>query len=44
MIILVYSGIIEQLCRPNLDRETLALKSWFVGEASPVGESNVDSC
>jgi predicted nucleic acid-binding protein len=29
MIILIDSGIIGQLCRPNLDRETLALKSWF---------------
>jgi predicted nucleic acid-binding protein len=29
MIILIDSGILGQLCRPNLDRETLALKSWF---------------
>jgi hypothetical protein len=29
MIILIDSGILGQLCRPNLDRETLALKSWL---------------
>lgn len=29
MIIIIDSGILGQLCRPNLDRETLALKSWF---------------
>jgi hypothetical protein len=29
MIILIDSGILGQLCRPNLDRETLNLKSWF---------------
>jgi predicted nucleic acid-binding protein len=29
MIILIDSGVLGQLCRPNLDRETLALKSWF---------------
>jgi predicted nucleic acid-binding protein len=29
MIILIDSGILGQLCRPNMDRETLALKSWF---------------
>jgi predicted nucleic acid-binding protein len=23
------SGVLGQLCRPNLDRETLALKNWF---------------
>jgi predicted nucleic acid-binding protein len=29
MIIIIDSGILGQLCRPNMDRETLALKSWF---------------
>jgi predicted nucleic acid-binding protein len=29
MIILIDSGVLGQLCRPNLDRETLALKNWF---------------
>jgi predicted nucleic acid-binding protein len=29
MIILIDSGILGQLCRPNMDRETLDLKSWF---------------
>lgn len=29
MIILIDSGILGQLCRPNLDRQTLALKKWF---------------
>lgn len=29
MIIIIDSGILGQLCRPNSDRETLALKSWF---------------
>jgi hypothetical protein len=29
MIILIDSGILGQLCRPNLERDTLALKGWF---------------
>jgi predicted nucleic acid-binding protein len=29
MIIIIDSGVLGQLCRPNLDRETLALKGWF---------------
>jgi hypothetical protein len=29
MIILIDSGVLGQLCRPSLDRETLALKGWF---------------
>lgn len=29
MIIIINSGVLGQLCRPSLDRETLALKSWF---------------
>lgn len=29
MIILIDSGILGQLCRPNLEQETLALKNWF---------------
>jgi predicted nucleic acid-binding protein len=29
MIIIIDSGILGQLCRPNLDPQTLALKNWF---------------
>jgi predicted nucleic acid-binding protein len=29
MIIFIDSGILGQLCRPNLGTETLALKNWF---------------
>ncbi len=31
MIILIDSGILGQLCRPNLNLEMLDLKRWFDG-------------